>query len=121
MGRQAPGIRTEVSFIASNRDIDCTDIQDTPCVSASAVGVELIQRRIELTGPLNEDQRSRLMSVADRCPVQQTFDRRIKVELPLLFLDEPFDAQSLDRQTSRTRRAEEYEFVSLFRLFADLH
>jgi uncharacterized OsmC-like protein len=45
-----------------------------------AVGVERIERKIALVGPLSEDQRSRLMKVADRCPVQQTFDRGIKVE-----------------------------------------
>src|SRR5258708_8086528 len=45
-----------------------------------AVGIERIQRKIELVGPLSVDQRSRLMKVADRCPVQQTFDRGIKVE-----------------------------------------
>jgi putative redox protein len=48
--------------------------------ATDAVGVERIERRIELVGPLSEDQRSRLMSVADRCPVQQTFDRGITVE-----------------------------------------
>jgi putative redox protein len=48
--------------------------------ATDAVGVEHVERRIELAGPLNEEQRARLMSVADRCPVQQTFDRHIKVE-----------------------------------------
>ena len=46
----------------------------------NTVGVERIQRRIELVGPLDDDQRKRLMSVADRCPVQQTFEREIRVE-----------------------------------------
>jgi uncharacterized OsmC-like protein len=48
--------------------------------ATNAVGIERIERRIELVGPLSEDQRSRLMSVADRCPVHQTFARGITVE-----------------------------------------
>src|SRR5438270_10511976 len=48
--------------------------------AVEAVGIEHVERKIELIGPLSEDQRSRLMKVADRCPVQQTFDRGIKVE-----------------------------------------
>lgn len=48
--------------------------------TTEAVGVERIQRKIELAGPLTEEQRARLMSVADRCPVMQTFGRHITVE-----------------------------------------
>lgn len=48
--------------------------------ATDAVGVEHIERKIELVGPLTAEQRERLMKVADRCPVQQTLDRRIMVE-----------------------------------------
>ena len=44
------------------------------------VGVERIERKIELVGALTELQQARLMSVADRCPVQQTLGREIRVE-----------------------------------------
>lgn len=53
---------------------------DCETCESDAVGVERIERKIELVGPLSDDQRSRLMKVADRCPVQQTFDRGITVE-----------------------------------------
>lgn len=48
--------------------------------ATETVGVERIERRIELAGALSSEQRSRLMSIADRCPVQQTLGREIRVE-----------------------------------------
>jgi putative redox protein len=53
---------------------------DCEICEIAAVGVERIERKIELVGPLTAEQRMRLMSVADRCPVQQTLDREISVE-----------------------------------------
>ena len=43
------------------------------------VGLTRIERRIELTGALDDAQRRRLLQVADRCPVKQTLERGIKV------------------------------------------
>jgi putative redox protein len=45
-----------------------------------SVGITLIERRVELSGPLTDEQRKRLMLVADRCPVKQTFERGIRIE-----------------------------------------
>jgi len=53
---------------------------DCEVCETDAVGVERIERRIQLVGPLTEEQQTRLMSVADRCPVQQTLAREIRVE-----------------------------------------
>lgn len=44
------------------------------------VGIERIERRIELSGPLTDEQRQRLLEIADRCPVKQTLERGIRVE-----------------------------------------
>jgi len=44
------------------------------------VGPPRIARRIELSGPLTDDQRTRLHQIADRCPVKQTLERGVKVE-----------------------------------------
>lgn len=44
------------------------------------VGIARIERRIKLSGPLTDDQRARLLEIADRCPVKQTLERGIKVE-----------------------------------------
>jgi len=44
------------------------------------VGPPRIARRIELAGPLSDGQRTRLLQIADRCPVKQTLERGLKVE-----------------------------------------
>jgi putative redox protein len=46
----------------------------------SAVGITRLERRIDLHGPLDDDQRRRLMLIADRCPVKQTMERGIQME-----------------------------------------
>lgn len=38
-----------------------------------------IVREIELTGALNEEQRARLMEIAERCPVHRTLERGVNV------------------------------------------
>ncbi len=44
------------------------------------VGISVIERKIDLTGPLTDEQRVRLLQIADRCPVKQTLERGIRVE-----------------------------------------
>ena len=46
----------------------------------SEVGIPRIARRIALGGTLTEEQRTRLLQIADRCPVKQTLARGIIVE-----------------------------------------
>jgi putative redox protein len=41
--------------------------------------VDVIERRIELQGALDEEQRRRLMEIADRCPVHRTLTSEIKI------------------------------------------
>jgi putative redox protein len=52
---------------------DCEDCEK------EKVGIGLIDRKIELTGPLTEEQKTRLLEIADRCPVKQTVERGIRV------------------------------------------
>jgi putative redox protein len=62
-------------------------VRDTPvyikdcleCDTAS-VGVRQIERSIELNGDLTDEQRTRLLQIADRCPVKQTLERGIKIK-----------------------------------------
>ena len=43
------------------------------------VGMGTIERRVELDGPLSDEQRVRLLEIADRCPVKQTLERGVSV------------------------------------------
>jgi putative redox protein len=52
---------------------DCVDC------ATKHVGVNQIERELELAGPLTDEQRERLTQIADRCPVKQTLERGIKV------------------------------------------
>jgi putative redox protein len=45
-----------------------------------AVGIRRLERQIELKGPLTDDQRARLLAIADRCPIKQTLERGLRVE-----------------------------------------
>lgn len=48
--------------------------------AVETVGVAHIERRIALSGPLTDEMRTRLLAIADRCPVHQTLSRGIPVE-----------------------------------------
>lgn len=61
-------------------------LRDTPahikdCLECEteAVGPRRIDRIIELNGPLSPEQRTRILQIADRCPVKQTMERGIKI------------------------------------------
>ncbi|MFG0284860.1 MAG: OsmC family protein, partial [Phycisphaerales bacterium JB039] len=41
--------------------------------------VSVITRRIRLRGELDDEQRARLMEIADKCPVHKTLTGEVKV------------------------------------------
>jgi putative redox protein len=45
--------------------------------------LDRIDRQIELTGNLNDDQRSRLLEIAERCPVHRTLTSEINIQTTL--------------------------------------
>ncbi|MEO7455018.1 MAG: OsmC family protein [Gemmatimonadaceae bacterium] len=47
--------------------VDCENCE------TSAVGIKQLDRTIELKGALSDEQRKRLLEIAERCPVKQTF------------------------------------------------
>jgi putative redox protein len=55
---------------------DCEDCDKAP------VGVDRIEREIELEGPLDDEQRQRILAIADRCPVKQTLTRGVRIVAP---------------------------------------
>jgi putative redox protein len=52
------------------------DCEDCP---VKAVGIDQIEREVELAGPLSEEQREALLQIADRCPVGQTLGRGMRI------------------------------------------
>ncbi|MEK6284934.1 MAG: OsmC family protein [Acidobacteriota bacterium] len=42
--------------------------------------IELIERYISLTGQLNEEQKARLIEIAERCPVHKTLTSQISIK-----------------------------------------
>jgi putative redox protein len=52
---------------------DCADCE------TKAGKIDVIDRRIELQGPLDAAQREGLMKIADRCPVHRTLSSEIKI------------------------------------------
>lgn len=52
---------------------DCEECEE------SSVGIDQIEREIDLSGPLTEEQREGLLQISDRCPVGQTLARGIRI------------------------------------------
>ena len=53
---------------------------DCESCETQAVGIRRIERKIELKGPLTDEQRQRLLAIADRCPVKQSLERGVRIE-----------------------------------------
>ena len=52
---------------------------DCESCETDEVGPHRVEREIELDGPLDDEQRRRLLMIADRCPVKQTLERGVRV------------------------------------------
>lgn len=53
---------------------DCAD-----CETKEGM-LDRIQREIMLTGPLGEEQKTKLLEIANKCPVHRTLTSEIKIE-----------------------------------------
>ena len=52
---------------------DCLDCE------TNAVGPRRVDRIVQLHGPLSAEQRTRILQIADRCPVKQSLERGIQI------------------------------------------
>lgn len=52
---------------------------DCEVCETDEVGPNDLEREVELVGPLTDEQRERLLRIADRCPVKQALERGIKI------------------------------------------
>ena len=67
-------VRLEHGRVHAEDDRNC---EDRP------VRMDRITREIRLDGPLEEEQRARLLEIADRCPVHRTLEAGVKLETRL--------------------------------------
>lgn len=68
--------------LSRNRDSYCCGSCSSRfccCVRPAAPILDQIERQIEIPGPLDADQRQRMMEIADRCPVHRTLQGKIDV------------------------------------------
>lgn len=66
-------VTCEVSHDRVHAD-DCSECEKT------SGKIDRLTRVITIEGDLNEDQRSRMLEIADRCPVHRTLENEIRVE-----------------------------------------
>lgn len=45
--------------------------------------IDQVEREIELAGPLDDEQKSRLLEIADRCPVHRTLTAEMRIDTRL--------------------------------------
>jgi putative redox protein len=57
--------------------------RDAENPSASESFLDRIERSLEIVGPLDGDQRARLLQIADQCPVHRTLSGRIRIDTRL--------------------------------------
>lgn len=53
------------------------------CESGDA-RLDRLDRDLQLTGPLDDEQRARLLEIADRCPVHRTLSGGVRIETELV-------------------------------------
>jgi uncharacterized OsmC-like protein len=58
--------------------VDCADCETKPAM------IDHIERTIELYGALSEEQRTRLLEIASKCPVHKTLTSKIEIETKLV-------------------------------------
>jgi len=57
--------------------------QDCEACLSTISKVDVFTRKIHLSGPLDDDQKQRLLEIADKCPVHRTLESEIKVKTVL--------------------------------------
>jgi putative redox protein len=73
--KQWPLKRTSIELL--HERIHASDCKDC---ETSEGKVDLIKRRIAMDGDLDEEQRQRLLEIADKCPVHKTLTSEIRIE-----------------------------------------
>ena len=75
---------TRVSVTVRHDKIHATDCAECETKEGK---VDVLDREISLEGDLDEAQRSRLIEIADKCPVHRTLHSEIRVRTTLKHVD----------------------------------
>ncbi|MCB9749750.1 MAG: OsmC family protein [Myxococcales bacterium] len=59
---------------------DCEDCDAAAKQRAAGAKIDLIERELEITGALDDDQRARMLEIADKCPVHRTLRGEIVIK-----------------------------------------
>ncbi len=70
----------DIAVDVEHGKIHATDCQDC---EASNGKIDEFRRTVRLTGDLTDDQRAKLMEIADKCPVHRTLESEVKVRTTL--------------------------------------
>jgi uncharacterized OsmC-like protein len=70
-----PGVVTVVSESGLTQEITC---------ETKPAFVDRIDREIELAGDLSEEQKGRLHTIAEKCPLHRTLTSRIEIRTSIL-------------------------------------
>ncbi|MEM8633143.1 MAG: alpha/beta fold hydrolase [Pseudomonadota bacterium] len=64
-------------------DVTHDKVHAQDAMAGSGDRIDVFKREIHLTGNLSEEQRQRLLEIADKCPVHRTLERTSKIETVL--------------------------------------
>ena len=67
-------VRLRTARPATAHADDCAECATKP------VGLARIERDVELRGPLSDEQKHRLLEIADRCPLKRTLESGLRIE-----------------------------------------
>lgn len=77
-----------VTVLLRHRKVHADDSLETASTATAPAGkaakIDQIERYITLEGPLSDEQRQRLLDIANRCPVHQTLGSDIRIDTALV-------------------------------------
>jgi putative redox protein len=65
-------------------DVSHDKVHAQDATGSGSVKIDTFRRKIRLLGDLSDDQRARLLEIADKCPVHKTLEGGAKVETVLV-------------------------------------
>ncbi|NER14126.1 alpha/beta fold hydrolase [Leptobacterium flavescens] len=74
----------DLQHVEVHTSYDKKHAEDCENCESNAAKIDTFTREIKVVGDLNEDQRSRIINIANKCPVHKTLHNEVKVETKLI-------------------------------------